>query len=54
MGLGAGVSVALGAVAVVALIVAVAVYRYRRCYDGTYEIDAERAAEGFEFLLSQF
>lgn len=26
---------------------AVAVYRYRRCYDGTYEIDAESSANGY-------
>lgn len=38
----------LGATACVLLLIAVlAVYRYRRCYDGTYEIDAESSANGY-------
>lgn len=43
--------VLIGCLVAVACLLAVAslvaVYRYRRCYDGTYEIDAESSANGY-------
>jgi hypothetical protein len=38
---------AVGALAALLIALALGIYRYRRCYDGTYEIDANSAMNGY-------